>query len=94
MVGKIEYRLDSFILPFGPISLGPVPDRRTSPPGTGLGSQERAGLVHQGPQAEGHLPHPQPLQPRRHSEVSHRRVLVPRLRPRQDPAGSQERHCE
>ena len=69
-------------------------DRGASSAPVVAGRQESASLVHQGAQAEGHLPHPQPLQPRRHSEVSHRRVLVPRRRPRPDQVSTTSRNGE
>ena len=47
------------------------------PPCAGGRCQEHQGVVHQGVQDQGDLPHSQHVQPGRHAEVSHWRVLVP-----------------
>ena len=56
-------------------------DPGPSSPCTCGGSQECQGVVHQGAQDQGHLPHPQHVQPGRHPQVPHRRVLVSGGRP-------------
>lgn len=73
---------------------GAEPDRGSQAAGPAGRRQDSQSVVHQGEEDEGHLPHPQPVQHRRHPEVSDRRGVVPRLRHGLHPVCSAEGNGE
>lgn len=73
---------------------GPWPDPGPSPPGPRGGRPQHQDLVHQGQENQSHLLHAEHAQPGRHSEMSDRRMLVPRAGSGPNPAGPTKGHCK
>ena len=55
---------------------GHQPDQRSSSTRSIRSIQEHQDVVREGAQDQGHISHPQPVQPRCHAQVSHCRMLV------------------
>lgn len=75
----IRHHAVSAHFPPSTLTQGAEPNGGPQTAGSAGRGQGGARVVHQGQEDESHLPHTQPVQHRRHPEVSHRRGVVSRL---------------
>lgn len=69
-------------------TVGPLPDGGLPEAGVEQGFGVCVHVGDPGEEDEGHLPHPQPVQLRRHQQVPDRRGVVPRKRPARPAEGA------